>query len=189
MTERAAALPAEAEGLLDYWFGVLDEESWWRPTPAIDGEIHRRFFDLYEGIVRDGLPRGWLASPRGRLAAIIALDQLPRNLHRDDARAFASDDLALALARRAIEAGDEAALDARERIFLYVPFEHCEDAGAQVQSVELYTALGDEKCIEFATMHQQIIERFGRFPHRNAALGRETTAEEADFLKGEALFW
>lgn len=139
--------------------------------------------------MRDGLPKAWLVSAKGRLAAIIALDQLPRNLHREDARAFASDDLALALAKRAIQAGDESALDGRERIFLYVPFEHCEDADAQARSVELYAALGDEKCLEFAKLHQKIIERFGRFPHRNAILGRETTAGEADFLKGEALFW
>jgi uncharacterized protein (DUF924 family) len=189
MTERSDELPAEAAALIDYWFSVLDEETWWRPTPAIDSDIHKRFFHLYEHIVRDGLPRGWLASPKGRLAAIIALDQLPRNLHRGDARAFASDDLALALAKRAIEAGDEKALDKRQRIFLYLPFEHCEDAGAQARSVELYAALGDEQCLEFAKMHQDVIERFGRFPHRNEPLGRETTPEEADFLKGEALFW
>ena len=184
-----ADLPAEAAGLLDYWFGALDEDTWWKSTPAIDSEIHKRFFSLYETIVREGMPRGWLASPRGRLAAIIALDQLPRNLHRDDARAFASDDLALALASRSIEAGDGGALNERERIFLYVPLEHCEDVRIQARSVELYTALGNEKCLEFAKLHQDIIERFGRFPHRNAALGRETTAEEADFLIGEALFW
>ncbi len=189
MAEHAHQLPAEAAALVDYWFNVLDEETWWQSTPAIDTEIHQRFFHLYERIVRDGLPREWLASPKGRLAAIIALDQLPRNLHRGDARAFASDDLALALAKRAIEAGDETTLSKRERIFLYLPFEHCEDASAQARSVELYGALGDEQCLEFARMHQDVIVRFGRFPHRNEPLGRETTSEEADFLKGEALFW
>ena len=187
MAERELALAAQM--LLTYWFDELDEESWWEPAPAVDAEIRRLFFGLYEDIVRNGVPIDWLSTPQGRLASIIALDQLPRNLHRGDAKAFASDDLALALAKRAIEAGDEKALDQRERIFLYVPFQHAEDQAMQVRSLELYSALGIESCLSFAQMHKDVIERFGRFPHRNAALGRETTPEEAEFLKGEALFW
>jgi len=187
MTE--GTLPEEAAALIGYWFGEIDEEAWWGPPPEVDTEIRRRFLPLYERIVREGVPRAWLVLPKGRLAAIVALDQLPRNLHRGDARAFASDDLALALAKRAIGLGDEDRLDERERIFLYVPFQHSEKAADQDRSVALYTALGDELCLAFAKMHRDVIASFGRFPHRNAALGRETTAEEAEFLKGEALFW
>ena len=183
------ALPAEAAELLSYWFDELDEEAWWRPPEHVDAEIRRRFLRLYETIVRDGVPRDWIVQPGGRLAAIIALDQLPRNLHRGDARAFASDDLALALAKRAIETGDEEMLDERQRIFLYVPFQHSEDKAMQDRSLELYRELGIESCIQFAKSHKEVIDRFGRFSHRNVVLGRETNSEEAEFLKGEALFW
>ena len=182
-------LAPAAQMLLTYWFDELDEETWWKPPPAVDAEIRRLFFGLYEDIVRNGVPIDWLTTPRGRLAAIITLDQLPRNLHRGDAKAFASDDLALALAKRAVAAGDETALTERERIFLYVPFQHAEDREEQNRSLELYTGLGIESCLDFAKMHKDVIDRFGRFPHRNAILGRGTTPEEAKFLEGEALFW
>ena len=180
-------LPAEAAELLSYWFDELDEGAWWRPPEHVDAEIRRHFLRLYETIVREGVPRDWLVQPRGRLAVIIALDQLPRNLHRGDARAFASDDLALALADRAVAAGDGDVLDDQERIFLYLPFQHSEDKAMQVRSLELYNELGIESYINFAKSHKEVIDRFGRFSHRNAALGRETNPEEVEFLKGEAL--
>lgn len=182
-------LAPAAQMLLTYWFDELDDEAWWKPSSAVDAEIRKLFYGLYEDVVRNGVPLDWLTTPTGRLAAIIVLDQLPRNLHRGDARAFASDDLALAIAKRSIESGDEAGLDERQRIFLYMPFQHSEDKAVQVRSVELFAAMGNEKNSRFAQSHKDVIDRFGRFPHRNKVLGRVSTPEEIEFLENEAPAW
>ena len=129
------------------------------------------------------MPDSWLSAPRGWLAAILVLDQFPRNLFRGDARAFATDEAALGLAKRAIAEGIDLKLTPAQRSFVYMPFQHSEEKADQARSIELFTALGNPLNLDFAIRHKDIIDRFGRFPHRNAILGRTTTDEEATFLK------
>ena len=129
------------------------------------------------------VPESWRTTARGMLAAVIALDQFPRNLYRGDPRAFAADPAALALATEAVERGLDRAMSIDERKFLYLPFEHSEDPAVQARSVELFAALEDEDTLGYALRHKEIIDRFGRFPHRNEVLGRESTPEEIEFLK------
>lgn len=180
--------PPEAERFLAYWFGELKPEQWWKRDASVDAALKARFADLYERLAEE-VPDDWLASPRGTLAAVMVLDQLPRNFFRDDARAYATDAKARALVRDALARGVDAALGKEERLFLYLPLEHSEDAADQARSVALYEALGDAQALDYARKHKQVIDRFGRFPHRNRVLGRSTTPEEAEFLKGPALFW
>jgi uncharacterized protein (DUF924 family) len=170
------------EDVLGFWFGELRPEQWFKKDAALDQEITRRFGDLHRTLAR-GVPADWLATARGALAAVIVLDQFPRNMFRGGAAAFATDGLALSVAEAAIARGLDARLGVAERKFLYLPFEHCEDAAAQARSVQLYEALGDKDALDYALRHKSIIDRFQRFPHRNAALGRTSTAEELAFLK------
>lgn len=137
----------------------------------------------------NGAPAAWTQTARGRLAAVIVLDQFPRNLFRNSPLAFASDASALALAVESVDAGLDETVSEDERGFLYMPFQHSEDAEQQARSVALFQRLGDEKSLKFAEQHKQVIDRFGRFPHRNEVLGRETTEEERAFLEKESWFW
>lgn len=186
--DRERNVPDEAEAVLRFWFGELDRKQWWKGDIAVDRIVADRFRALHDRLA-EAVPQSWLGSARGRLAAVIVLDQFPRNLFRDASRAFATDPQARALARETVELGLDAELTTDERLFLYLPFEHSEDAADQARSVELYRALGDAEALEFADKHKQIIDRFGRFPHRNAVLGRETTDEEWEFLKEHSWFW
>lgn len=181
-------LPGEARDVLEFWYDLLKPVQWWKRDEAVDAEIVSRFGALYERLA-DDVPVSWLATPRGRLAAVIVLDQFPRNMFRGDRRAFASDARALEIAMDTIASGDDTTLTREERSFLYMPFQHCEDRAIQVRSVGLFEALGDADQLDFAVKHKQIIDRFGRFPHRNAVLGRESTAEEVEFLRQPGLFW
>jgi len=170
------------DGIVDFWFGELTPEDWWRKVPAIDAEIGRRFSAVYDAL-KSGVPADWFSTPKGYLAAILAFDQFPRNMFRDDARAFATDAQALLLAKRAIADGIDAKLPPEQRAFIYLPFQHSEDRNEQVRSIELFTALGNPLNLDFAIRHKQIIDRFGRFPHRNEILGRKSTPEELAFLR------
>ena len=174
--------PARAEEVLAFWFGELRPEDWFNGGDEVDSRIRERFLDLHEAL-RERVPDEWRASARGTLAAVIALDQFPRNVYRGDPRAFAADAAALGLAREAVERGLDRGMSKDERKFLYLPFEHSEDPAEQARSVELYAALDDANTLEYAMRHKEIIDRFGRFPHRNAALGRGSTPEEIEFLK------
>lgn len=136
---------------------------------------------LWEKAARGELDR-WRSAPLASLALIVVLDQFPRNMFRGTSRAFASDPMALAAARNALERAFDRLLSPQERTFMYLPFEHAEDLAAQRRSLALFQAL-DPNDMEYARRHYEIIARFGRFPHRNAVLGRESTAEELDFLK------
>ncbi|MFP4004083.1 MAG: DUF924 family protein [Alphaproteobacteria bacterium] len=173
--------PSAITDILEFWFGELREKQWWSRDPEVDEAVRQRFGKLYEALARE-VPAEWRASAKGCLAAVIALDQFPRNLFRNDARAYATDATALALAREAIGQGLDAELGVTERMFLYMPFQHSEDAAVQAESVALFERLGSEDALDFARRHKAVIDRFGRFPHRNAVLGRETTAEEQAFL-------
>ncbi len=168
--------------IVAFWFEELKPEDWFKADAARDADIKARFAGVYEEL-KNGVPDSWLAAPRGWLAAILVLDQFPRNLFRGDARAFATDEAALGLAKRAITEGIDLKLTPAQRSFVYMPFQHSEEKADQARSIELFTALGNPLNLDFAIRHKDIIDRFGRFPHRNAILGRTTTDEEATFLK------
>jgi uncharacterized protein (DUF924 family) len=142
----------------------------------------KRFLTLHEALASSDVAL-FLANPRTALAAIIVFDQMSRNMFRDMPRAFATDKLALSLAHDAIARGFEAGLTKDERMFLYLPFEHSEEAQAQARCVALMATLNDPELTKWAEAHQRIIDRFGRFPHRNSILGRDSTADETEFLK------
>lgn len=168
--------------IVAFWFETLKPEDWYRKNPAVDAEITARFGATYEAL-KTGVPPEWIAEPKGMLAAILVLDQFPRNMFRDDARAFATDQAALALARRAIGEGIDMQLPPEQRAFIYMPFQHSEARDDQARSIALFTSLGVPLNLDFAQRHQAIIARFGRFPHRNSVLGRTSTTEELAFLQ------
>lgn len=171
----------EAAEVLAFWFGKLAPEQRFARNPEIDAQIRDRFGTLHERL-SNHVPDLWLEDPESMLAAIIVLDQFSRNLYRDDPRAYASDAMALNLARTAIQRGYDQLLSDEEKQFLYMPFMHSEDLEDQTRSVQLFAGINNEEAFDYALQHRLIVERFGRFPHRNAVLGRETTAEEAEFL-------
>ena len=168
--------------IVRFWFETLTPEDWYRKDPAIDVEIAKRFEATYEAL-KTSVPPAWIAEPKGMLAAILVLDQFPRNMFRDDPRAFATDQAALSLAKRAIDKGIDMRLPPQQRAFIYLPFQHAETLDDQARSVTLFTALGNPNNLDFALRHQSIIARFGRFPHRNSLLGRVSTAAERAFLQ------
>jgi len=184
----AATLPQAAAEVLDFWFGDADvaRPEWFRKDPAFDDLVRQRFGGLIAQALAGALD-DWAATPEGALARIVVLDQFPRNVFRDTPRAFAGDRQALAAARRLVDAGGDRRLPPRWRSFAYLPFEHAEDRVAQQTAVDLFTALAAERpdladALDWARRHQVVIERFGRFPHRNRVLGRIDTADEAAFL-------
>ena len=175
--------------VLDFWFGQPRGPSrpeWFRKDAAFDEEVRARFGALHAASARREL-EAWRLSPEPMLALVIVLDQFSRNLHRDDARAFAQDAHALECAREAVGRGDDLALLPVGRQFLYLPLEHSEDLADQEACVELMRSLEafeeTRGLTEWAVRHRDVIRRFGRFPHRNAALGRTSTPEEVEFLK------
>ena len=174
--------------MLDFWFGTPNSRergrprrAWFQKSDVFDKEVYRRFLAAWERAAGGKLER-WRATPLASLALIVVLDQFPRNMFRGTARSFASDSLALAAARETIARGFDLLLSPVERLFIHLPFEHAEDLAAQRRSLALCRAL-DPEDMQYAKRHYEIIARFGRFPHRNAALGRESTAEEIEFLK------
>ena len=180
---------ASSGDVLEFWFGVPPGRSraeWFRKDAAFDAQIRERFGALHEAASRREL-ESWRAAPEPMLALVVVLDQFSRNLHRGDARAFAQDAHALECAREAIARGDDRVLLPVQRQFLYLPLEHSEDLADQERCVELMRALEafpeTKGLTEWAEKHRVIIARFGRFPHRNAALGRASTPEELEFLQ------
>jgi uncharacterized protein (DUF924 family) len=178
--------------VLEFWFGSCQSRErgrprakWFEKNPALDGEIRARFLPEYEAAARGELG-SWEATPYASLALVIVLDQFGRNSFRDDPRAFAADSVALAVARRLTDRGFDRLLLPVERCFAYLPFEHAEDLAAQRRSLALFGSLSfSDDCsgyIDYARRHFDIIARFGRFPHRNAILGRASTQEELRFL-------
>ena len=168
--------------VLDFWFDPRHEAQWWQRSDAFDAEIATRFGAVHEAATRCEL-WPWRTSAEGRLAEIIVLDQFSRNLHRDSARAFAADPLALALSQAAVALGADRELDVRRRVFMHMPYMHSESRVIHAEALKLFSADHDAANLEYERRHKAIVDRFGRFPHRNAVLGRASTPEEIEFLK------
>jgi uncharacterized protein (DUF924 family) len=179
------AKPDWAGEVWRFWFTELLRQQWFAGGATLDEQIRSRFLDLHR-IVAAAPEGALLADAKTALAAVIVLDQFSRNVFRGTPGAFANDAKALAIAQKAIAKGFADALSGDERLFLYLPFQHQENVDAQALSVEFISALGDPELTKYAQAHKDIIDRFGRFPHRNAILGRTSTAEEMEFLKVEA---
>lgn len=174
--------PARIEEVLKFWFDDLSPDDWFESDEAVDSHIRERFQELHEAL-REQVPETWRSSARGCLAAVIVLDQFPRNMYRGTSRAFAADGAARSLAKEALMRGFDRELSIDERKFLYLPFEHSENPAEQARSIELFGTLESELDLDYARRHKEIIDRFGRFPHRNAVLGRISTPEEIEFIK------
>jgi uncharacterized protein (DUF924 family) len=176
---KGPATTPSSDEVLAFWFS--DPARWWKKDPAFDAEIRSRFLALHEAIDR-GERETWLDTARGTLAYVVVLDQFSRNVFRGTARMFASDARARTAARGALGRGDDAALSPEQRTFLFMPLMHSEDVADQDRSVALFAQAMPEQ-LRFAEQHRDIVRRFGRFPHRNALLGRPSTPEEIEFLK------
>lgn len=172
-------MAAWVDDILQFWFDNVGPDRWFGSGADIDDEICERFEPLWHSL-RGEKAIFFVTSPEAALAAIILFDQFSRNIFRHQADAFATDPLALEIAKLAIEAGFHIQLDTRQKQFLYMPFMHSESLEDQDMSVELFDMLGEQKPLQFAIMHRDLIKRFGRFPHRNEILGRETLPEELD---------
>jgi uncharacterized protein (DUF924 family) len=182
----------KADEVLDFWFGRDGEpgyggfrEEWFRKDPEFDREVRDRFEELQEQAAAGDLD-GWRQDARGCLALVILLDQFPRNMFRGDPRSYATDRKAQETAEYAVDHALDRELPEFQRAFLYMPFMHSEDLGHQRRAVELFGTLqewGGSDPTHYAVLHMEIVERFGRFPHRNEVLGRATTPEEAEFLQ------
>jgi uncharacterized protein (DUF924 family) len=171
--------------VLKFWFGLTYDE-WWKGGAEIDHRIKERFLKLWAE--KRQLPvDGFLTDPLTALAGVILFDQFPRNMFRGHADQFATDHLALAIAKGAVDKGFDEELQPPERGFLYMPFQHSENLADQNRSLLLFTDLGDEKQLGYAKKHHDVIERFGRFPHRNAILGRAPRPEE--MAAGDVFPW
>ena len=167
--------------VLDFWFNHFGPKQWFGGGPEVDAEVRERFEPLWQSL-RHEKALFFATSPDDALAAVILFDQFPRNIFRHEADAFATDDLALAISKLAIDAGFDTGMSKEHRQFLYLPFEHSENLADQDMSVELFDALGDPEILRYAIMHRDLIKRFGRFPHRNEILGRETRPEEVEAI-------
>ncbi len=167
--------------ILAFWFDEIDHSLWFKKDADFDQRLRERFGALHAQAAHGEL-YAWRESAIGRLAEVIILDQFSRNLFRDSAKAFAQDNMALVLAQEAVRSGVDAALNAQQRVFLYMPYMHSESLAIHEMAVALFTRNGIQNNLDFELKHKAIIERFGRFPHRNALLGRESTSDELAFL-------
>ncbi|MHB2266242.1 DUF924 family protein [Aliihoeflea sp. PC F10.4] len=173
------------DNVLNFWFGELTREDWFGGGPELDEKIRARFADLYEEL-RVGFDQRSIDDARTALAAIIVFDQFPRNMFRGSAAAFGTDNVAIEIARNAVEQQYDHGLTAEEKQFLYMPFMHSEITADQERCVDLFRSLNDEDGLKYAIEHRDIVQEFGRFPHRNKPLGRETTEAEEKFIEGHA---
>lgn len=178
--------PADARAVIDFWFSEHGRKHWFSSSSEFDSEITARFGSIHETATRDGL-EDWLHSARGALALIIVLDQFTRNIYRGSSKAYMNDGRARKAAHRAIELGYDKAVESWHRAFLYMPFMHSEALPDQDYSVALFTAAGLDNA-RYAIHHREIIRRFGRFPHRNSILGRNSTHEERLWLASDEAF-
>lgn len=172
----------QPQTILDFWFKEVDPKQWWAKDTAFDQLIKQRFSKVYEQATRGEL-FGWRTSAEGRLAEIIVLDQFSRNMFRDSPESFAQDTLALVLAQEAISSGADKLIPIEQRSFLYMPFMHSESLIIHEQAVKLFGQPGLEYNLDFELKHKVIIEKFGRYPHRNEILKRSSTEAELEFLR------
>jgi uncharacterized protein (DUF924 family) len=170
------------QDILQFWFQELDAKMRFAKNPELDRKIRDRYLGTYENVL-NGKTADWRKTPEGKLAEIIVLDQFSRNMFRDSPKAFDGDSLALELAQAAVKAGDDQKLPAEQRAFLYMPYMHSEDRETHEKAVALFSQKGLEFNLQYELMHKKIIDRFGRYPHRNQVLGRVSTQEESEFLK------
>ena len=170
------------QDVISFWFEEIESKNWWMKNKEFDQVIRKRFMPVHSKAIRCELFE-WRDEPLGRLAEIILLDQFTRNIFRDSPISFAFDALALALSQEAIHAKADVSLSQNQKIFLYMPFMHSESSEIHSKAIELFSVEGLENNLEFERKHKEIIDRFGRYPHRNAILGRRSTEEEEEFLK------
>ena len=180
--DKTQVVMEEANGVLDFWFGELSPEQWFTEDAALDKTITSRFSSLHKAATRGEL-WPWRATASGRLAEIIVLDQFSRNIYRNHPDAFSADSIALVLAQEAVSVEADKVLTPQQLAFLYMPFMHSESLAIHDVAMELFSQEGLEREFTFEKRHQQVIERFGRYPHRNTILGRESTSDEVAFLK------
>lgn len=173
------------ESVIRFWFDELGQDDWFSARPEVDAAIRARFGELHAALKQDP-PDLDALDAEGHVAAVIVFDQFSRNLFRRSAEAYATDGLALALARHAVDNGLDESLGPGQRQFLYLPFMHSEDRAMQGRSVALFARLPD--VVRYAEHHKSVVDRFGRFPHRNAMLGRPSTEAELAFLRDESPF-
>lgn len=172
----------QAQDIIDFWFKQTTPDQWFGKSDAFDLLIQQRFASVHQQATAGEL-FAWRHSAEGRLAEIIVLDQFSRNLYRDNAQAFAQDGMALVLAQEAVALGLDQDLEQNQKAFLYMPYMHSESALIHEQALHLFTQLGNENNLKFEIMHKAIIDQFGRYPHRNALLGRTSSADEIAFLQ------
>jgi uncharacterized protein (DUF924 family) len=166
--------------VLDFWYSPINKTKWFIQDPAFDNEILNKFFIFYQSALKNEL-KDWANTPHGSLALVIILDQFPRNMFRGTAKSYVTDEMALSITKKAISIGFDQKLNLQEKQFLYMPLMHSENIEDQKLSVELFVF--DQNSLSYAKKHKDIIERFGRFPHRNLILDRNSTKEEVSFLK------
>lgn len=183
-----AEVQHRAGQVLAFWFDALLPEQWFLKSDGLDREIADLFGPLRDQVLASDAA-GWDEDPETLLAAVILLDQFSRNIHRGRAQAFAGDPLAQRLARLAVERGWDERMPREHRQFLYMPFEHAEDADLQALSLRCFAGLEDDNLLAFARDHAEVFHRFGRFPARNAALGRISTPDELDYLSRPGAGW
>jgi uncharacterized protein (DUF924 family) len=171
----------DAETVLTFWFIEHGTDDWFKKDPAFDEEIRVRFSDAHALALMGTL--GWGTSPRSVLAEVLVLDQFSRNMFRDTPNAFIGDVCALLLAQRVVGQGGDIALTPDERYFLYMPYMHSESREVHRDALRLFTALQNPVALKYELLHKEIVDHFGRYPHRNVLLGRESTQEEVEFLK------
>ncbi|MCE8015862.1 DUF924 domain-containing protein [Halomonas sp. MCCC 1A17488] len=176
-----ARLP-DRDAVIAFWFEELEPAQWFRKDAGLDGTIRDRFAALHDAAAAGELWQ-WRDTPRGRLAEILVLDQFSRNLFRDDSRAFAQDAMALVLAQEAVAQGCDRELEVGWRRFFYMPYMHSESLAIHGEALRLFDQPGLEDNLRYEHLHRDILLRFGRYPHRNAILGRESSEEELAFLE------
>ncbi len=167
--------------VIDFWFAEIDQSKWWTKDEAFDALIRSRFSDLHSRAIKGEL-FAWRDTGLGALAEIIVLDQFSRNMYRDTPKSFAYDLASLTLAQSAISRGYDFELDREKRLFMYLPFMHSESLMIHDKAVALFTSLGSESSLDFEHQHKNILEKYGRYPHRNKILGRVSSQEEVEFL-------
>jgi uncharacterized protein (DUF924 family) len=168
--------------IIDFWFSDEVKPKWFNATPEFDALLRERFEKIW-GLARTGMYDHWAQEPQSALALVIILDQFPLNMFRQDARQYSTEAHARTIARQLIDQGGDQQLSSTQKAFLYLPFMHSEDLKDQDYAVELYQKAGLEDNLRYAHHHRDVVKRFGRFPHRNEALGRKSSEQEIEYLK------